>query len=158
MQLEIGVDDPRRDDVRSLIARHLAFAAEVTPPGHVHALGDDRLVDPAITFFSARLDGALLGIGALRELDAENCELKSMHTAAEARGRGVAAAVLEHLVAAARARGYRRVSLETGTSAAFAPARALYRSRGFEPSEPFGDYTANPYSVCFTMTLRDGVA
>ena len=155
--LVIAVDDPRADDVRALLERHLAFAAEVTPVGHVHALGVERLVDPAVTFFSARVARELLGVGALRELDGAHGELKSMHTAAAARGRGVGRAMVEHLIGVARRRGYRRVSLETGTGDAFAAARALYAAAGFTPCRPFGDYTANRYSTCMTRTL-DSVA
>ncbi len=156
MQFEIAVDDPRRDDVRALVARHLAFADEVTPPGHVHALGADGLVDPAVTFFGARAGGDLIAIGALRELEPSHGEVKSMHTAVEHRGQGLASAMLEHLLAVARKRGYRRVSLETGTMAPFAPARALYTTRGFVPCEPFGEYTPNEHSVCMTRLLDSG--
>jgi putative acetyltransferase len=154
MDLVIAVNDPRADDVQALLARHLAFAHAVTPPGHVHALDVDGLSDPAVTFFSARRDGALLGVGALKALDARHGELKSMHTAEAARGTGVGRAVLDHLLGVAAARHYRRVSLETGTNDAFAAARALYRSAGFVPCEPFAHYTANPHSACMTLELR----
>src|SRR5262245_44218765 len=112
MKFEIAVEDPQRDDIRALVARHLDFAREVTPPGHVHALGDDGLLDPAVTFFAARTGGTLVAIGALRKLDPSHAEVKSMHTAAESRGQGIGAAMLDHLLAVARQRGYRRVSLE----------------------------------------------
>lgn len=153
MQYEIAVDDPRREDVRTLVARHLAFADEVTPAGHVHALGDAGLLDPSVTLFSARRDDELVAIGALRELDSAHGEVKSMHTAAAYRGQGLASAMLDHLLAVARARDYGRVSLETGTMASFEPARALYRARGFVPCEPFGNYTVNEHSVCMTLLL-----
>lgn len=153
--LVIAVDDPRADDVRSLLAAHLAFAHEVTPPGHVHALDVDRLVDPAVTFFSARdRDGALLGVGALRRLDPRHVELKSMHVSAAARGRGVGRALLDRLLSTAAERGYERVSLETGTYPAFEPARRLYEQAGFTPCPPFAEYTDNPYSICLTRTVR----
>ena len=155
--LVIAVDDPRAGDVRALLERHLAFAVEVTPAGHVHALGVDGLLDPVVTFFGARAGGELLGVGALKELDDGHGELKSMHTAATARGRGVGRAMVEHLLGVARARGYRRVSLETGTGDAFAAARALYVATGFEPCAPFADYTENPYSTCMTSTLDSEV-
>jgi putative acetyltransferase len=153
MTVIIAVDDPRRDDVRALVARHLAFANEMTPPAHVHALGDDDLTDPAVTLFGARLDGALVAIAALRELDPEHGEVKSMHTAVAARRLGVGSAMLDHLVLVARQRGYRHVSLETGTTEAFEPARSLYATRGFVRCEPFGEYTVNEYSVCMTLAL-----
>lgn len=150
----VEVDDPQVDDVRALLEAHLAFARGVTPICDVHALGVDRLVDPAITLFTARQAGSLLGVGALRELDQTHAEIKSMHTAAPARGRGVGKSMVEHLLKVASQRGYSRVSLETGSMEAFAPARALYASMGFEPCEPFGEYTDNPNSTCMTFRLR----
>ncbi len=148
----ISVDDPRRADVRALLERHLAFALETSPPEHSFALDVDGLLDPAITFFSFRSAGELLGVGAIKHLDPEHAEIKSMHTAAAARGRGVGRAVLSHLLGIARSRGYRRVSLETGTVTEFAPARALYASAGFVFCGPFGDYQPSEDN-CF-MTLR----
>ena len=103
-----------------------------------------------------RSDGALLGVGALRDLGDGHFEIKSMHTAAAHRGNGVGNAILEHLITTARARGGNRVSLETGTMDAFAPARSMYARRGFEVCEPFGDYQRVPNSVCMTLTLVDG--
>ncbi len=153
MDVLIAVDDPRRDDVRGLLEAHLAFSRAVTPPGHVHALALEGLLDPAVTFFSARRDGVLVGIGALKRLDASHAEVKSMHTVEAARGQGVGRAMAEHLLVVAGARNYQRVSLETGTMDAFAPARSLYRKMGFVPCEPFGEYTVNPYSTCMTMIL-----
>ena len=153
MGFEIAPDDPTTDDVRRLLEVHLAFAHEVTPAGHVHALDVDALRDAAVAFFSAREAGVLLGIGALKRLDGAHAELKSMHTSEHARRRGVGRAMVEHLLAVARAQGYRRVSLETGTMDAFAAGRALYASVGFVPCEPFNGYTTNPYSTCMTITL-----
>jgi putative acetyltransferase len=150
---EITIEDPRTDDVRQLLERHLAFARATTPPEDVHALDLGGLLDPAVTFFSLREDGELLAIGALKHLDDEHVEVKSMHTAESARGRGLGRAMLEHLLAVARERGYRRVSLETGAMAAFAPARALYASAGFEPAGPFGDYRPSPSSAFMTLVL-----
>ncbi|MFL5846094.1 MAG: GNAT family N-acetyltransferase [Solirubrobacteraceae bacterium] len=149
----IAVDDPRAADVRALLERHLAFAASHSPPEDVHALDVERLVDPAITFFSFRDDDELLGVGALKELGDGHAELKSMHTAEAARGRGVGRAIAAHLLAEARSRGLTRVSLETGTMEAFAAARALYASLGFEPCPPFADYPNSRNSVCMTLAL-----
>jgi len=154
----IAVDDPRVEDVRALLETHLAFAREVTPPGHVHALDIDGVLDPAVTFFSARRGGVLLGIAALKRLDESHAELKSMHTAAAARGQGVGRAVVDHLLAVAADRNYQRVSLETGTMDAFAPARSLYATAGFTPCEPFGQYTANPNSTCMTIRVDPATA
>ncbi len=105
------MDDPRADDVRKLLQRHLAFARANTPPEGVHALDMDGLLDPAVTFFSFRRDGELLGVGALKQLDRHHGELKSMHTAQAARGRGIGRAMLDHLIGVARERGCLRVSL-----------------------------------------------
>jgi putative acetyltransferase len=153
LDLVIAVDDPRADDVRALLETHLAFAREVTPPGHVHALGVDELADPDVTFFSVRFAGDLLAIGALRRLDGTHAELKSMHVTTRVRSRGIGRALVEHLVTVAAQQGYRRVSLETGTMDAFAPARALYAAQGFVPCAPFAGYTDNPHSTCMTLEL-----
>jgi putative acetyltransferase len=149
----IEVDDPRRDDVRALLEQHLAFARAVTPPEDVHALELDGLLDASITFFSLRMDGELLGVGALKQLDAHHAEVKSMHTAPAARRRGVGRAIVDHVLAVAAARGVRRVSLETGAGEAFAPARALYAGAGFVPCGPFGQYEASPNSAFMTRSL-----
>jgi putative acetyltransferase len=149
----ITPDDPRNADVRALLQRHLEFAKEHSPPEDVHALDIDGLLDPSISFFAYRVAGELLGIGALKHLDDGHAELKSMHTAAEARGRGVGRALLEHLLDLARQRGYRRVSLETGTMDAFAPARAMYANAGFVSCPPFSGYWASQNSVCMTLVL-----
>ena len=138
----------------ALLERHLAFAHEVTPAGHVHALDVERLVDPSVTFFGARHDGVLVGVGALRRLDDSHAELKSMHTSEAARGQGVGRAMVAHILEFAARSNYERVSLETGTMEAFAPARSLYAKAGFVPCEPFGNYTANPHSTCMTITLQ----
>lgn len=153
---QIGVDDPRGPDVRELLKRHLTYALSATPPEHSFALDVDGLLDPAITFCSYRADGELLGVGALKRLDPEHAEIKSMHTAQHARGRGVGRAVLNHLLGLARGQGYLRVSLETGTMAEFAAARALYASAGFVPCGPFADY--RPSEDNHFMTLELGAA
>jgi putative acetyltransferase len=149
----IAIEDPRTTDVRDLLEAHLAFARESSPPDAVHALEVDGLAEPGVTFFSYRLDGELLGVAALRELDRADSEIKSMHTAAPARGRGVARALLTHLLEIARSRGYRRVSLETGSQDAFQPARALYESAGFARCDAFGGYPPSPHSFFMTRSL-----
>jgi putative acetyltransferase len=153
VDLIIAVADPNADDVRALLERHLTFARVQSPPEHVHALNTGAWADPGLTLFGARRGGSLMGVGAIRRLDDTHAELKAMHTRAEARGQGVGQAMLTHLLRVAEARGYQRVSLETGTMDAFAPARALYLKAGFRPCPPFGRYTVNPYSVCMTLVL-----
>jgi putative acetyltransferase len=155
MGLVVAIDDPRIDDVRTLLDRHLAFSRQGSPLGHDHALDIDDLLGPAVTFFSARRDGVLLGVGALKRLDETHAELKSMHTSEAARGRGVGRAMVDRLLAVAVDHGYQRVSLETGTGNAFAPARSLYTKIGFEPCAPFGEYTVNPHSACMTIDLAE---
>ena len=140
MTTAISVDDPRKPELRALLERHLAFCLSETPPEHSFALDVNRLLDPAVTFVSYRDGGTVLGVAAIKELDAASGEVKSMHTAAAARGRGVGRALLSHLLEVARARGYQQVFLETGTTPGFAAARALYESAGFTPTGPFGGY------------------
>jgi putative acetyltransferase len=155
-ELVMATEDPRAEDVTALLERHLAFAREVTPAGHVHALQVERLVDPSVTFFTARREGRLVGVGALRRLDGTHAELKSMHTSEAARGQGVGRAMVTHILTFAASSGYERVSLETGTMEAFASARSLYEKAGFVECEPFGDYTTNPFSTCMTISIGPG--
>lgn len=149
----IGEDDPRSADVRELLARHLELMHSQSPPRDVHALDLDGLLDPAVSFYSFRLHGRLLGVGALKQLDAAHGELKSMHTAAAARGRGIGRSMLGHLIGVARGRGYTRLSLETGSMAGFAPARSLYERAGFAYCGPFAGYSPSPNSVFMTLAL-----
>ena len=141
--------------MQQLLERHLAFAFANSPREHVHALDTARLLHPSITFFSARDgDGVLLGVGALKELDAAHGEVKSMHTAEPARRAGVGRSLLLRIIEVARDRGYASLSLETGTGLVFAPAQSLYVSAGFVACEPFGDYTRNPHSTCMRLFLQ----
>lgn len=151
----ISVDDPNAADVRELLGRHLAQMRATTRPEDVYALDVDGLLDPAVTFFSYRVNGRVLGVGALKRIDNHEAEIKSMHTAEEARGKGIARALVDHLVGVARERGFRRVSIETGSGRAFAPARALYASASFTPCGPFGDYRPSPNSAYMTLSLTD---
>jgi putative acetyltransferase len=151
--VQIRVDDLQGPEIASLLEAHMANMRLWSPPGSVHALDLERLRAPNITFWTI-WDGAdLLGCGALKQLDAGHGEIKSMRTAERHRRRGVAARLLAHIVAEARSRGYSRLSLETGSMAAFAPARELYASHGFTPCPPFGDYKPDVNSVCMTMEL-----
>ena len=150
----IAEADPRSADCTTLLRAHLTLATDSSPPEHVHALDVDGLLHSSVSFYGARSEGQLVGVGALKELDRTHGELKSMHTAAAVRGRGIGRAMVDHLLAVSDGRGYERVSLETGTMDAFAAARSLYRTMGFAPCEPFGDYTNNAFSVCMTRSLR----
>ena len=151
MQIMEGrLDDPR---VVALLHVHLSRARAETAPGSAHALDLSGLRAPEVSFWSAWEGEELLGVGALKRLDAEHGEVKSMHTAEAARGRGVASALLREILAAGRRRGMRRLSLETGSWAYFLPARALYARHGFVECGPFGDYREDPNSVFMTLEL-----
>jgi putative acetyltransferase len=151
--IEIAVDDPARADVVGLLTDHLADMHATSPPESVHALDVEALRVPSVTFWTARREGHLLGCAALKELDATHAEVKSMRTAAESRGSGVATALLRHVLDEARRRGYARVSLETGSQDFFAPARRLYTRHGFTECGPFADYALDPHSRFFTRQL-----
>lgn len=156
MSLVIGVDDPNGEDVRRLLAVHLAFSRATTPIEYSFALDVGRLLEPDVTFFSARRAGDLVGVAALKRLDESHAELKSMHTRETERLRGVGRALVEHIIEFARRSGYRRVSLETGSTDEFIPARALYASAGFMTCEAFGTYSPSPYNTFMTMQLDAG--
>lgn len=148
----------RRDDlsdprVHALLREHLEDMQRWSPPESVHALDPEALRAADIRFWTLWDGDDLLGCGALRELDPVHGEIKSMRTARAHRRRGAARAMLAHLLAQAQALGYRRVSLETGSMAAFAPARALYASAGFDACAPFGDYGPDANSVFMSREL-----
>lgn len=141
-------------DIQALLAAHLRGMHDHSPPESVHALDLTGLRAPDITFWSAWDEGTLVGCGALKEFDPDHGEIKSMRTAEKYLGKGVASALVEHIIGVARERGYTRLSLETGSGPAFEPAHALYRKHGFAFCRPFGDYTNDPFSRF--MTLRVG--
>lgn len=149
--MDISLDDPMRADVLALLEEHLEDMYATSPAESVHALDPASLVE--LSFWTLRRDGALLGCAALKQLDPVHGEVKSMRTATAARRQGVAAALLDHVLAQARARGFFRLSLETGTQDFFAPARRLYASRGFVECGPFGSYALDPHSVFMTREL-----
>jgi putative acetyltransferase len=153
--VEIRLADPLDERVSGLIRRQLEFGHAASPPEAVHALDFDDLLDPGIVLFAAHDDDEVLAVGALKEIDGGHGEIKTMHTAERARGRGLGRAMLDRLLAEARLRGYRRVSLETGAMEAFGPARSLYRGAGFSTCGPFGDYRSSPHSVYMTLLLDE---
>lgn len=138
--------DLAAEDVRQLLAIHLAGMQANTPAGHVFALDLSGLQTPDVTVWTVRVDGLLAGIGALKALDADSGEVKSMRTHPDHLRKGVAAALLDHILDEAATRGYHRVSLETGIGESFEPALALYRKRGFTNGAAFGDYAASPFN------------
>jgi putative acetyltransferase len=151
--VEIRRDDLRGDQVLALIAEHLRGMHAASPAESVHALGVEALRGPEITFWSAWEGAELLGCGALKELDPRQGEIKSMRTAAPHLRKGVAAAMVRHIVEEATRRGYTRLSLETGSMDEFAPARTLYAKYGFTVCGPFADYGDDPNSTYMTRSL-----
>ncbi|KIC50141.1 GNAT family N-acetyltransferase [Tateyamaria sp. ANG-S1] len=151
--LSVTPDTPATPDVQALLARHFELMRSQSPAESCHVMEPETLLETAATLYAARDGDTVLGVGALTAIASGHGELKSMHTAAEARGRGVARAILAALLDAARAQGMERVSLETGSAEVFAPARALYAAHGFEECPPFGDYVLDPLSVFMTRML-----
>jgi putative acetyltransferase len=153
--LTIKVDDLSGPQVQDLLRQHLEFCRSQSPPHSVHALDIDALRNrQGLVFWAAWQGATAAGCIALQELDAGHGEIKSMHTLRSMRGAGVARALVEHLLAEARVRGYVRLSLETGSMVGFAPARRLYESFGFVTCPPFGSYVEDPNSVFMTLELR----
>jgi putative acetyltransferase len=151
--LTIRPDDLSGDAVRALLALHLSGMHASSPPGHVFALDLSGLADPRIAVWSAWAGEALCGIGALKDLGAAAGEVKSMRTHPDWLRRGVGAAILERIIAEARARGMRRLSLETGSGPAFEPALVLYRKRGFADGAPFADYAPSAFNQFLHLEL-----
>jgi len=149
----IRVDDLQGPEIRLLLEEHLRNMHEHSPAESVHALDLHGLRQPDITFWTVWDGDELMGCGALKQLDPTHGEVKSMRTAMTHRRHGVGRAVLQHIVSVARARSYARLSLETGSMQAFAPARRLYESFGFQYCAPFADYRLDPNSMFMTRTL-----
>ncbi len=151
--MEIRIDNLQDPRIAQLLQEHLADMRRASPPESVHALDLDKLRQPEITFWSLWVDGDLAGCGAIKHLDKEHAEIKSMRTANQFRGLGYGAAMLEHILKHAQTIGLKRLSLETGTPDFFIPAQQLYRKYGFETCGPFGDYREDPFSMFFTRQL-----
>jgi putative acetyltransferase len=151
--LHIRLDDLSGPWTRDLLEEHLRSMHQHSPPESVHALDLAGLRRPDITFWTAWETGDLLGCGALKALDARHAEIKSMRTSSRHLRKGIARAMLGHIVAEARRRAYARLSLETGSAAAFEPARRLYESFGFRYCGPFADYVDDPHSVFMTREV-----
>jgi putative acetyltransferase len=151
--MEIKVDDLTGPEIGALLQEHLDSMYLHSPPESVHALPIEKLRSGDVTFWSAWENGELLGCGALKELDPLHGEIKSMRTVSKHLRKGVARAMLEHIVDDGRRRGYQRISLETGSMKAFEPARKLYERAGFTYCTPFADYIEDPNSLFMTMKL-----
>ncbi|MZR31756.1 GNAT family N-acetyltransferase [Sneathiella litorea] len=151
--LFITRDDVRSNEIIALLDAHLTLMRSLSPPESVHALDLEGLRGPDITFWRAEMAGELVGCGALKELNNTAGEIKSMHTAAAHRGKGIAAALLRYVMTTARERGYQQLFLETGSQPGFEPARLLYKQFGFSVCPPFAGYVLDPNSVFMTIDL-----
>lgn len=151
--MDIRRDDLSGPEVQALLEEHLRNMRSLSPPESVHALDLTALRQPGVTFWSVWSGPVLVGCGALKELSPVHGEVKSMRTASDHRRKGVAQAMLRHILGVAAARGYQRLSLETGAQPAFEPARRLYERFGFQYCPPFEGYTEDPNSVFMTRAL-----
>ncbi len=152
--MHIAIDDLQGAEIIAFLEAHVAQLRSLSPPESSHALDLAGLRSPDVRFWTAvDDDGEIVGCAALKTLDAGHAELKSMRTATHRTRQGVASRLVAHVLEEARAMGFSRVSLETGSEEFFAPARALYARHGFDYCEPFGDYRPDPLSVFMTRGL-----
>lgn len=151
MEIRRGdLDDPR---ILALLRYHFDKCHEVTPPGSAHVFDVSKLKSTDVDFFAAWDGETLLGVGAVKYIAPQHGEVKSMHTAEAARRKGVGRAILDHIVATARAKGAERLSLETGSFWYFEPAVAMYKAAGFTECAPFGSYRPDPNSLFLTRVI-----
>jgi putative acetyltransferase len=153
VEMRIVEDDLAGPEIRALLQIHFDGMLANSPPGSCHFLDFDGLRAPGVTFWSIWDDDELAGCGAIKELDPAHGEIKSMRTAEAHLGKHVGSEMLSHIVEIARQRGCQRLSLETGSTEAFAAAINLYERFGFVACEPFGDYKPDPFSRFFTFVL-----
>lgn len=151
--MKIVVDDLAGPEIASFLDEHVQEMLSITPPESKHALDLDGLRKPEITFWSVVDGDTLVGCGAIKRLDADHAEVKSMRVAPTRKRSGIASLLLAHIIAEAKRLGFTRLSLETGSAEFFAPARKLYGKFGFECCPPFADYQPDPYSVYMTRAL-----
>ena len=153
MEPVITTEKSLTDELAQILQAHWLFCTSSTPIEHVYALDASKLFSPDITVFGARINGELVGVGAIRKLDAHHAELKSMHTLAKSRGSGVGRAMVAHIEQFAKEQGVKRISLETGATEPFKPARQLYESLGYQDCEAFGDYVLSEDNTCMTKLI-----
>jgi putative acetyltransferase len=153
MQPVITIEESLGEELAQILQAHWLFCTSTTPIEHVYALDASRLFTPDITVFGARVNGELVGVGALRKLDQEHAELKSMHTLVKSRGLGIGKAMVDHIEQFAKEQGVKRISLETGATEPFKPARQLYESLGYQDCEAFGEYVLNEDNTCMTKLI-----
>lgn len=154
--IAIANESPLAADLALIFERHVKDMHADTPPESIHMMPREALVSPRITFFVLRLGGVPVAMGALKRLDHQHGELKSMHVLSEHRGRGLSRQMLDHMIARARELGLERLSLETGAQSSFAAARGLYARAGFVECRPFGNYRMDPNSTYMTLLLAEG--
>jgi putative acetyltransferase len=153
LDIQFRIDDLSDAATQALVARHLRGMYETSPPESVHAFDLSKLRQPGVTFWSAWMGHEIVAMGALKQLDAQRGEIKSMRVADAWLGKGVGRAMLDHIVGEARRMGLTSLWLETGSADAFAPALRLYETAGFTPCGPFGDYKPDPFSVFMTRKI-----
>ncbi|MGL4618222.1 GNAT family N-acetyltransferase [Chroococcidiopsis sp.] len=151
--MEIKIDDLSGSEIADFLEEHIREMKSVSPPESKHALDLAGLRKPEITFWTVWDDGRLIGCGAMKELDTSHAEIKSMRTTASCRGKGIASMLLQHILNEAKLRGYRRISLETGSMPFFEPAHNLYKKYGFKNCAPFSKYKEDPNSVFMRKDL-----
>jgi putative acetyltransferase len=151
--MKIIIDDLRGQEIAAFLAKHIAEMKSVSPPESKHALDLESLRNPEISFWTVWDGDRLVGCGAIKELNANHAEIKSMRTAVSERGRGIASTLLQHIMKEAKLRDYRRISLETGSMPFFTPARRLYAKHGFQCCAPFSSYKQDPNSIFMTKEL-----
>ncbi|MFK8042376.1 GNAT family N-acetyltransferase [Congregibacter sp.] len=152
--MNIKIDDLSDPRIAEFLEEHMRDMLSVSPPESTHALNLNELKDVAVTFWSVWQEQSLVGCAALKRLDANHGEVKSMRVSNEFRGQGVARKMLAHLISHAEEEGFSRLSLETGSMAFFDPARRLYESFGFSYCDPFGEYKIDPNSVFMSLELE----
>jgi putative acetyltransferase len=153
VEIVITTEKSLTDELAHILQAHWLLCTSSTPIEHVYALDASKLFTPDITVFGAWNDGELVGVGAMRKLDAYHAELKSMHTLAKSRGSGVGRAMVAYIEDFARSSGIERMSLETGTNEAFKAARELYKSLGYNSCDAFGDYVLSEDNMCMTKLI-----
>lgn len=151
--MRIVVDDLTGPEIEAFLNGHLSEMRAISPPGSTHALELNSLRRPGVTFWSAREDDAVLGCGAIKEIDLEHAEIKSMRTDPCHKNRGIASRLLAHIISESKLMGYTRLSLETDSADFFEPARKLYLKHGFDYCDPFAEYRKDPSSVFMTRQL-----
>lgn len=151
--MQIYLDDLQGAEIARFLEAHIQDMRSISPPESKHALDLHALRSKEICFWTIYEDAQLLGCGALKQLSSDHAEIKSMRTLADMRGKGVASTLLSHIVTEAQKRGYKKISLETGSMDFFVPARKLYEKFGFTYCEPFADYKLDPYSLFMTKIL-----